>query len=118
MITTPKFEVCIEYLRVHVFDLNGLNQSEIFNLSIKDITKYVYQELYPLAGKELWDVKVPIISNPKKPDLAQGQSTMENIDKAMLQEDKKEYTKEKRIYKISLISYTGYCGSRKVIENM
>ena len=47
----------------------------------------------PLAGKALSDLKVPIIRNPKKPELAQWESTTENDDKAIFQENIKEYVK-------------------------
>ena len=37
----------------------------------------MYQELNPLAGKALRNIKVPIIIKTKKLDLSQGESTME-----------------------------------------
>ena len=84
-IATPKFEVSIEELKGYVFDLHGTNQAERFNRATKEITEYVDWELNPLAGKALCDIKVPIISNPKKPYLAQGEPTMDNVDKAIFQ---------------------------------
>ena len=89
-ITTPNFEDRIAELKGCVFDLHGLDQVEIFNQSIKNITKYVDRELDPLTGKALRYLKVPIISNPKKPELDQEESTTENVEKAMFQKEMKE----------------------------
>ena len=72
-IVTPKFEGRIEELIGYVFDQSGLNKLEIFNRAIKEITEYVDQELDPLARKDLHDLKIPIISNPKKPDIDKGE---------------------------------------------
>ena len=71
-IATPKCEGCIEELKGHVFDLHGLYQSERFNQSINEITKYVDQDLDTLTGKTLRDIKVTIISKPNNTELAQG----------------------------------------------
>ena len=84
-IVTPKFKGQIEELKGYVFDLHGLDQSELFNLTIKDITKYVDWEKYPPSGKALRDLNVPIISNPNNPELTQGESTMDKVDKAIFQ---------------------------------
>ena len=53
-------------------------------------------ELDPLAGEALHDLKVPIISKTKKPELAQGESTMDNVDKEIFQEEIKEHIKENK----------------------
>ena len=95
-IVAPKFKGHIEELKGHVFDLHVLDQAEIFNGSIKEITEYVNQELNKLARKSLCNLKVPIIINPKKTELAQRESTMDNVDKAILQEKIREHVKEKR----------------------
>ena len=94
-IATPNFEGGIEEIKVHVFDLHCLDQAERFSQSIKDITEYVEQELDQLTGKALHDIMVPIISNTNRPNLAQGEPTMEDVDKAILQEEIKEYVEEK-----------------------
>ena len=69
---TPKCECRIEELKSHFFDLHGLYQSERFNQSINEITKYVDQDLDTLTGKTLRDIKVTIISKPNNTELAQG----------------------------------------------
>ena len=43
--------------------------------------------------KSLLCLKVPIISKPNDTELAQGESTMDDIDKAILKEEIKEYIK-------------------------
>ena len=53
------------------------------------------QDFDPLVGKALRNLRVPIIINPRKPDLAQGESTIDNVDKAISQKEIKEYVKEK-----------------------
>ena len=46
----------------------------------------MYLELDPLAGKALLKIKIPIIGNTKKPEVAQGGLTMDNVDKAIFQD--------------------------------
>ena len=86
-IATPKFEGRIEELIGYVFDQSGLNKLEIFNRAIKEITEYVDQEINPLTGKVLRNLKVPIIRNTKNLDLDQGESTMDNFHKDIFQEE-------------------------------
>ena len=50
----------------------------------------MYRDLDPLAGKALRDIKVPIVSKTKNLELAQGESTMDDVDKAIFQEEIKE----------------------------
>ena len=96
-ITTHKFEVIIEELKGHVFNLHGLDKAEKFNWATKKTTEYVDRELDPLAGKALRNLKVPIISKPKNTYMYQGEWTMYDVNKSRLKEDIKEYVKEKRI---------------------
>ena len=51
------------------------------------------QERYPLVGKALCYIRVPIISKPKKPDLYQGESTTDRVYKVIFQEEIKSYVK-------------------------
>ena len=74
-------------MKGRVFDLHGLNKAEIFNWAIKEIIKYLDWENDTLAGKALHYIKVPIIIKPNNLDLDQGESTMDNADKAIFQEE-------------------------------
>ena len=88
---TPKFEDCTEELKSYVVDLHDLNQAESFNQDIKGITKYVDLELHPIAGKYPRYTKIIIFRNPKKPALAQVESTMDDVYREILQEKINSY---------------------------
>ena len=90
-IVALKFEGCTEELKVCVFDLHDINQADILNQEIKGITKYVNLEIDTIAGKILRYLNIIIFSKPKNPELNQGESAMDDIDKTIIQEDKKEY---------------------------
>ena len=87
-IATQNFEGRIEELKGNVFGLHGLDQSEISNRAIKDITNYLDQDIDTLVRKALRNLRVPIVRKTNKMDLDQGESTMDNVDKAIFQEDK------------------------------
>ena len=93
---TPKSEGRIKELKGYVLDLHGLDQEYISNKATKDITEYVDLELDQITGKALNYIKVLINSNPKKPDLSQGESKMHDFEKAIFQEEIKEYVKESK----------------------
>ena len=86
---TPKFEDCTEELKSYVVDLHDLNQAESFNQDIKGITKYVDQDIDPIMGKSLSYLNIIIFRNPKKPNLAQGESTMDDVDRKYSKRRKK-----------------------------
>ena len=58
-------------------------------------------DIDPITGKALSYLNIIIFSNPKNPKLAQGESTMDDVDKAIFQEEIKEYIKE-NIYIMTL----------------
>ena len=61
----------IEEIKGHVFDLHAHDQAERFNQTIKDTKENLDRELDPLTGKDLHNIKVLIIRNPKNTELSQ-----------------------------------------------
>ena len=85
-VVTLKFKGRIEELKGYVFDRNDLDQVKRLNWAIKDITKYVDQDLKPLVRKVLCCLNVPIICKPMRPEMSQGESTMYDVEKGIFQE--------------------------------